>query len=232
MKIAIINFSGNVGKTTIARHLLSPRLPKAHLLSVESANADEGEMDALKGKQFAQLQEAMQITDDLIVDIGASNIEDMLSGMQKYQGSHEDFDFFVVPTVSDVKQQRDTANTIEKLAAIGVDAPRMRIVLNRVDDSMPIEQQFGMLQKFLDATAVCAFNPACALSENEIYQRVKHDSRSINDLAADTTDFKSLIAKANSTADKIKLADGLAIKRLAAGVLPQLNQCYTALAFT
>ena len=40
MKIAIANFSGNVGKTTIARHLLAPRLNDAPLISVESANSD------------------------------------------------------------------------------------------------------------------------------------------------------------------------------------------------
>lgn len=27
MKIAVINFSGNVGKSTVARHLLLPRVP-------------------------------------------------------------------------------------------------------------------------------------------------------------------------------------------------------------
>lgn len=27
MKLAVINFSGNVGKTTVARHLLAPRIP-------------------------------------------------------------------------------------------------------------------------------------------------------------------------------------------------------------
>jgi len=26
MKVAVINFSGNVGKTTVARHLLAPRM--------------------------------------------------------------------------------------------------------------------------------------------------------------------------------------------------------------
>ena len=39
MKIAVINFSGNVGKTTIARHLLLPRIDGAELFSVESLNA-------------------------------------------------------------------------------------------------------------------------------------------------------------------------------------------------
>ena len=34
MKIAVINFSGNVGKSTVARHLLMPRVEGADLISV------------------------------------------------------------------------------------------------------------------------------------------------------------------------------------------------------
>lgn len=230
MKIAIINFSGNVGKTTVARHLLLPRMANAVVVSIESANADEGETDALNGKQFTRLQRAMQVTDDLIVDIGASNIEDLLESMEKFKGSHEDFDFFVVPTVADAKQLRDTANTVAKLASIGVEPARIRIVLNRVDNGTPIEDQFSTLVKYLAENPLCTFNEKCALTENEIYQLVKHDSRSIGDLAADTTDFKGLIAKAATTDEKIKLADRLAIKRLAAGVLPELDECFKTLA--
>jgi len=46
MKIAVINFSGNVGKTTVARHLLLPRIRGAELIAVESLNADEGQAQA------------------------------------------------------------------------------------------------------------------------------------------------------------------------------------------
>ena len=230
MKIAIINFSGNVGKTTIARHLLLPRMPKADLISIESANADEGETDALKGRHFAQLQEAMQLNSDLIVDIGASNIEDLIAGMEKFKGSHKDFDFFVVPTVADAKQLRDTANTIAKLASIGVEPARIRIVLNRVDGGISVEEQFDILVKYLAANPLCAFDAKCAITENELYQLVKHDSRSIGELADDTTDFKGLIAKAATRQEKIDIADKLAIKRLASGVLPELDACFKALA--
>ena len=34
MKIAVINFSGNVGKTTVARHLLQPRINGAIFLEI------------------------------------------------------------------------------------------------------------------------------------------------------------------------------------------------------
>jgi len=43
MKLAVINFSGNVGKTTVARHLLMPRIEGAELIAVESLNADDGQ---------------------------------------------------------------------------------------------------------------------------------------------------------------------------------------------
>ena len=76
MKIAVISFSGNVGKTTIARHLLAPRIPGARLVSIESINAGAAANDVIPGRQFAELQEYLQVADDVVVDIGASNAAD------------------------------------------------------------------------------------------------------------------------------------------------------------
>lgn len=230
MKVAIINFSGNVGKTTIARHLLAPRIERAEIVSVESANADEQEVDALRGRDFAHLQQYMLASDDLIVDIGASNVEDLLNLMRKFKGSHEDFDYFVIPAVPDVKQQKDTANTANELAKMGVPAEKIKIVLNRVEDSDASDKQFTALLGFLSVNPVATINLAAYLTDNEIYQRVKHDGRSISDLAADKTDYKALIGKAKNQAEKIELADKLAVKRLADGVLPELDACFEALA--
>lgn len=230
MKIAIINFSGNVGKTTIARHVLAPRLPGAEIISVESANADEQEADALRGKDFAKLQEYMLASDDLIVDIGASNVEGLLMLMGKFKGSHEDFDYFVVPTVPDAKQQKDTANTALELERMGVSPDKIKIVLNRVEDGTAPDRQFTSLLGFLSVNPVARLDPAAHLTDNEIYQRVRNDGRSISDLAADETDYKAQIAKAKTHEEKIELADKLATKRLATGVLPELDACFKALA--
>ena len=54
MKLAVINFSGNVGKTTIARHLLLPRVDGAALIAVASINAEDGLGQALRGRQFGE----------------------------------------------------------------------------------------------------------------------------------------------------------------------------------
>src|SRR5436189_1333299 len=125
MKIAVINFSGNVGKTTVARHLLLPRIHGAELVAVESLNAEEGQGQALRGRQFGELQEYLQTVDSVVVDIGASNVEDLLGLMHRYHGSHEDFDCFVVPTVPALKQQQDTIATLVELSSLGVPPSRL-----------------------------------------------------------------------------------------------------------
>ena len=229
MKIAVINFSGNVGKSTIARHLLTPRIPKASLLSVETINADESETDALRGKEFARLQRTLQLTDSLVVDIGASNVEELMNLMAKSKGSHTDFDYFIVPAVPNKKQQNDTATTCAKLADLGVNPERIKIVFNMLEDGDKVEQVFNSLEAFLLVERCASFDVKCKLTVNEVYQLIKHDGRSIAELAVDTTDFKAMIAATERREEKIALADKLAIKRLAEGVLPELDACFAAL---
>lgn len=113
MKVLVTNLSGNVGKSTLAHHLLSPRMNDAKFISVESINSDGTEDETIRGKQFGEVLEVLPIYDDLIVDVGASNIEDLLKMMRQYRGSHEDFDYFVIPTTKEAKQMRDTISTID-----------------------------------------------------------------------------------------------------------------------
>jgi hypothetical protein len=126
-RVAVINLSGNVGKTTIARHLLVPRIEGAQFIAFESINADEGHGQSLRGRQFAELQEHLQTLDSVVADIGASNVEDLLDLMRKYQGSHENFDYFVIPTVATLKQQQDTIAILAELARLGVPASQLRV---------------------------------------------------------------------------------------------------------
>lgn len=68
MKIAVINISGNVGKTTVARHLLMPRLPGAEFIAVETLNANEGEARAMRGRQFGALLDYLHALDKAVID--------------------------------------------------------------------------------------------------------------------------------------------------------------------
>ena len=225
MKLAVINYSGNVGKTTVARHLLAPRMPDCQVVAVESINADDGQPVTIRGRQFAQLQEFLQSVDNVVVDIGASNVEELLKLMRRYQDSQEDFDGFIVPTVPARKQQQDTAATLAELARIGVPPDRLRVVFNQVDDDIPIDRTFETLLAYCSTTGVVHPSLAAFLSFNEVYALVRGSGQSLTDLA----DYKALIGKAQPQADKLALAHCLAVQRLARGVVPELDACFAAL---
>ena len=229
MKIAVINFSGNVGKSTVARHLLLPRVEGADLISVESLNATEGQAQTIRGRQFADLQEYLQTVDSAIVDIGASNVEQLLELMRQYRGSHEDFDAFVVPTVPAFKQQQDTIATLADLHAVGVPPDRIRIVFNMVDEREPLERAFHILLAFLEQQPIAAANTCCRLGINEVYARIRGSGADLAEVARDETDYKGLIARASDRSEKMALGQKLATRRLARGVVTQLDACFAAL---
>jgi len=229
MKLAVINFSGNVGKTTVARHLLAPRIPGCHVVAVESINADDGQSVTIRGRQFAQLQEFLQSVDNVVIDIGASNVEELLKLMRRYRDSQQDFDGFIVPTVPARKQQQDTAATLAELARIGVPPDRLRLVFNQVDDDSPIEHTFETLLAYCASSGSVKPRPAACISFNEVYALVRGAGQSLAELAADSTDYKAAIAKASAQTDKLALAHRLATQRLARGVIPELDACFEAL---
>ena len=229
MRLAVINFSGNVGKTTVARHLLAPRIPGCQVVAVESINADDGQSVTIRGRQFAQLQEFLQSVDNVVIDIGASNVEDLLKLMRRYRDSQQDFDGFIVPTVPTRKQQQDTAATLTELARIGVPPERLRLVFNQVDDDSPIDRTFDTLLAYCASTGVVQPRPAACISFNEVYALVRGTGQSLAELAADSADYKTAIAKAIVQSDKLAMAHRLAIQRLARGVIPELDTCFEAL---
>ncbi len=229
MKLAVINYSGNVGKTTVARHLLAPRIPGCQVVAVESINADDGQRVTIRGRQFAQLQEFLQSIDNVVVDIGASNVEELLKLMRRYQDSQQDFDGYVVPTVPARKQQQDTAATLGELARIGVPPARLRVVFNQVDEDDPFDSTFATLLAYCASTGIARPNAAAVISFNEVYSLVRGTGQSLAELAADSTDYKSLIAQAGKPSDRLALARRLATQRLARGVVPELDACFAAL---
>ena len=229
MKLAVINFSGNVGKTTVARHLLAPRIPGCQVVAVESINADDGPSVTIRGRQFAQLQEFLHSVDNVVIDVGASNVEDFLKLMRRYRDSQEDFDGFIVPTVPARKQQQDTAATLAELARIGVSPDRLRLVFNQVDDDNPIERTFDTLLSYCASTGVARARMGAFLSFNEVYALVRGTTQTLAELAADRTDYKEAIGRATTQSDKLALAQRLAVQRLARGVFPELDACFEAL---
>jgi hypothetical protein len=137
----------------------------------------------------------------------------------------------VVPTVPRLKQQMDTIATLVELNRIGVPASRLKLVFNMIEDGDKVAQAFDPLLTFLKQHPIARANPKCCLGANEIYARLKGTKTDLATLANDPTDYKALIVQVKGTTEKLALAQKLATRRLASGVVPELDACFTALEF-
>ncbi len=232
MKVCVLNFSGNVGKTTVAAHLLQPRMADAQLFSVETLNQDaEGDgvdVERLKGSRFGELQRKLQKLDSAVVDVGSSNVETFLALMSQYEGSQFDFDYFVVPTVSDKKQTADTINTILALHSLGVEPERIKVVFNKVDPTDDVADAFNALFG-LKAQGLVQLNEKAALQENEVFELIKDSDLSLATVIADQRDFRQAVRDATTPAEQDQAINLLAIKRLSTTCARNLDATYAAL---
>ncbi|MFN9475111.1 StbB family protein [Acidovorax sp.] len=230
MKVAVINFSGNVGKTVIASHLLSPRMPDAKIFSVESINAgadaDGLEVEKIRGKGFGALADELLTAEKAIIDVGASNVEDFLKMMQQYAGSHEDIDHFIIPVVKEQKVQKDTVNTIRSLQQIGVKRDRISVVFNRVDVDDNVQADFGALFGLAATERSFRLNAAAAIYSNEVYERMKAAQTSLGAVNADDTDYRAKLRSATTDDEKEHSVNMIAMKRLAISANENLDAVY------
>ena len=229
MKTIVMNFSGNVGKSTVARHLLSPRMNNAKIIPVESINSDGTQDEAIRGKQYGDLLELLSVMDDVVIDVGASNVEDFVALMKKYDGSHDDFEYFVIPTVKNTKQQNDTISTIDALHEIGIPAKAIRLVFNMVDDTDNIQKTFDRLLDYHASSKYFTLRPDAVIHENEIFLKLKNSSESISDILSDPTDLKEMLKAESDPQEKMNIAARIGIKRLASGVTKELDAVYKTL---
>ncbi|PPU05228.1 StbB [Xanthomonas arboricola pv. corylina] len=229
MKIAVMNFSGNVGKSTVARHLLAPRIDGAQVIAVETINSDGSDDEAYKGRQFGELQEELLLLDAAVVDVGASNVESFLSAMAQYRNAQEDFDFFVVPTVPKAKQLRDTISTIEALSDLGVPAKKIRVVFNQVEADETVERLFAPLIDYQAQRKNFTLRPDAVMHINDIYARLGNGNEGIREVLNDSTDYKEKIKTASNVEERLHFAQLVSIKRLAAGVDEELNAVFKTL---
>lgn len=229
MKIAVMNFSGNVGKSTIARHLLLPRVKDAELISVETINSDDGDGRAVRGTEFGALSEHLMMTDNAIVDVGSSNIEPFTKLMDQYQGSHEDMDLFVIPVVKEAKQMRDTINTIETLAAMGVDAKRIAVVFNRVDVDENVEDTFYPIFNLHAENPAFTLNAKAAIDFSELYQRLRSLDTSIDDLLNDGIDWRAKLRESKDPDERQRIVMRISASRLAKSAKANLDDVFAVL---
>jgi len=233
MRVAVINYTGTVGKTTVSAHLLAPRMHDAPIFSIETVNqsaSDLGlEAETMKGDKFASLFKKLLVLDDAIIDVGASNVEDFLDRMIKFEGAQEEIDFFVVPVVSGGKEQRETIQLIDALAGAGVPKERVRVLFNRVDTD--VEDEFKPVLGYAKLRKTCVANPEAAIYETEVFDMLSAKRLSIGKLMADETDYRGQIKTVDKTDKKTiaHLSDMHLLKSIAKTANRNLDKAFDAL---
>lgn len=215
MKVCVLNLSGNVGKSTLAVHLLAAFRPQAKFVSVETFNATNAdEVDSIdvqewEASQFKEIFRELMRNDDVIVDVGASNVGVFMAEMKRFKSSVGQFDLILVPTAPAEKQEKDTISTIEWLHDLGVDRKKIRVILNlcptssgaSIDTIYPYIVGYGRT----DGKNKAVFEPYAVVEVNEIYMMAKESKRTIRELAEDSTDWPAMRAAAKQAGDVVAL---------------------------
>jgi hypothetical protein len=232
-RVAVINFSGNVGKTTVAAQLLAPRMPDAPFYSIESTNMDASgdgvRVVRMRGKDFGDLLEDIFLVDEVVVDVGASNIDDFMRLMAQYHASHELFDLYVVPVVKEKKQQTDTLNTINALTTLGVPAEKIKIVFNKVENDDPVETVFAPIFGAQAARPTFTIPQDAVIYRNDAFDKVKTSKRSLSEILSDPTDFRLAARDAKSDPEREQAVSMAMVKMLSASAVKNLDQVYKSL---
>ncbi|MDQ7083897.1 MAG: hypothetical protein Q9M36_02760 [Sulfurovum sp.] len=194
MKIFILNSSGNAGKSLIARELFYPRLDNAKIIEIETVNSGGAGFSSLNiskfkgGDDFTDIYMSILDTDNIILDVGASNLTTFWQNMSKFAGMEEMFDFFVIPTSTRGKIQEDTYKTINFLLGEGIPVEKIKVIFNEVKTTVsqdyevllsvdfPFDEELYILQNeslfndlgFLKKTIFDIYNPDLSFYKNSL----------------------------------------------------------------
>lgn len=236
--IGVMNCSGNVGKTTITRQLLAPRLPGHSVAMIESINADEmsdAEVEVLLAREASSIHERMLQGEQLVVDIGASNVEEYLQWLQAAQGAQQDYALFVIPVVPAKKQMQDTIKTIDMLADLGVEPERIRLVFNMFVEVLkePLERtlrrEFAPIFDYHARDEAFTLRLEVAVPESSVFSMSAEVGLTVFDISREKTDYRALIANEPPGEGRNRLVKVEGLRRLAVGMEPRLDAAFRAL---
>ena len=229
MKIAVINLSGNTGKTTLAKHLFAPQL-NAKRVQIEDTNIGDGEPDLeLAASKFKQLAAELNVAlddENFVIDIGASNAKLMVEHFAQLKTTRSDIDFWIIPVVPSAKQKADSINTVATLTRIGIAPGKIVMVMNNVTDTQSVEHDFSTILQLRDLGVNVADQVVLA---SEVFEMMKGQSETVFDLVKTPPDFKSLLkaARANNDAQAVnQIGTQMVIQDLAESAADNLQAVF------
>jgi hypothetical protein len=225
----MINFSGNSGKSTLAENLFFPRMKNSDIIRIETFNSHGGDsIDNIPGKKYDKILEGITYFQQAIVDVGSSNVQDLIQLMKKYDGSHHLFQYFIVPTLANPKQIKDTIQTIESLLKLGIDHRKIRIIFNRIQNPNILEQEFSPLFLYNQNKNKCILNQQAIVYQTDFYDTIQEYKISFTDILKDQTNYNLLLQKATTLEKKIQVSHKRGLRFLAKSLKKELDDTFRA----
>lgn len=229
-KIAVVNFSGNVGKSTLTKHLLAPRLPNCQVISVESINTSSVDGEKVSGKHFKKVIEEITLHENAVVDVGSSNVEQAFAELTDLDDAHDDFDYFVVPCVPADKQQRDTLKLLTQLQEFGVPSSKIKVVLNHIPKDETPESLFPSVLGYCSEIGI----GWAAVYYSQVFEAlagitVDQAAANLDDVTARIKDIQATPADKQDTEELRQLASIRTTARMAKGVKKHFDEIFRTL---
>lgn len=231
MKVALVSYVGNVGKTVLGAHMLAPRMGDAPIFAIETINETASGLgltvEKFKGDAFRQIFKRLINEEHAIIDVGASNIEDFMSQIVKFEEAHDEIDFFVVPVLPGTREQKEAVKTVEALAAIGVPREKIRPLFNRFDSDVKSEYT-GFL---VHAQKLATVNYDAVVENTELFDMLANYKTTIGAVLADETDYRAQLRQTpkDQTKEISRLSDRHMMKAMAKPMNRKLDQVFEAL---
>lgn len=233
MRVATINISGNVGKTTIAKNLLYPKMVGAKIFEVESVNTGlqlkSADIKTMRSNTYGSLINEIMVVDSAIIDVGASNIEGFFREMVELDGSHEDIDYFLIPVTKDEKIIKESIKTAVILSGLGVEKNKIKMVFNRFPKDLDMDEVFSPIFKYAKTEGKFTANKDAVIYESPIYAELNKLQISLGELSEDTTDYRAKLKDAKDDKEQKFLLSMIANKRRSTSASQNLDDVYAAL---
>lgn len=232
MKVAIISYSGNTGKTTLAKNLLVPLIPGAQRIQIEDVNSGDGKPDMEIGAQkFKSLAAMLNVSDDedsFVIDIGSTNAKLIIEKFFELTFTRDLIDFWVVPVVPEAKQKTDTVNTVASLIKIGIDPSKIIVVPNKVVKVESFDEDFRDLRSMAAKGVHVLSTPVLS---SDVFDELKNKDESVFDVMAATVDFaakKKALKEAGDFEALAELGNWMVMKNSCETVAMNLRMVFEA----
>lgn len=190
---AIVSTAGSVGKTVLATHCLSPRMPGARVMAVDTANITAAhfgiETEVFGGNEFNRLFAQIMDNPDqnMIIDVGGSKEGvEFISGMRQTKGQTE-ITHFIIPVMSEHKDQDAAIKTIQMLLSQKVSSEKIKVVFMKYVRS--VNDEFDQVLRAMEFHGV-PINLDASIEVTPLFDLLSTHGVSLAKILADKTNYK------------------------------------------